>query len=487
MPDGTIYGHVYDAQTKQPIPQAFVYCQGAKCPKQMTDSDGYYAIVNCFSPSSTYVIECTKNGYATTKNTAKTDPSGKTRVDFDLVLESQKSNPQNQSSKPNSKLTPAKSWKKTFGGSKDDWGNSVQQTSDGGYIIAGQTASYGAGKDDAWLIKTDADGNRQWDKTFGGSGIDRAESVQQTNDGGYIFVGYTQPFDAGKEDVSMYIWLIKTDANGNKLWEKTFDRSTWGIEISLQQTSDGGYIITGGKLSYGSTNLAGIDDTLAGLDVWLIKTDSNGDRQWDRTFGGSNSYECGSSVKQTKDGGYIIAGGKSSYGVEDPDIWLIKTDASGNKLWDKIFRELGFDIGESVEQTNDGGYIITGWTAKKDEQDNPYTYVSLIKTDPNGNEQWDKTFGSGNDEGDSVQQTSDGGYIIAGSTSHGAGSSDIWLVKTDANGNKLWDRIFGGLRQDDGHSVQQTSDGGYIIAGKTHSEGAGGFDIWLIKTDSEGN
>jgi len=476
VPDGTIYGHVYDAETKQPVSGAWVYCLEAKCPKQTTDSDGYYAIENCFSPSSSYIIECTKNGYPTANNTAQTNSRGKAEVDFNFNLGTS-----NSLQKPESKQTQAKSWKKTFGGSSDDEGRSVRTTNDGGYIIVGKTNSYGAGETDVWLIKTDADGNKLWDRTFGGPWFDGGDSVSQTSDGGYIIAGKTESYSQANDGKSMEligprdIWLIKTDANGKKLWDRKFSGSMDGIGNSVLQTSDGGYIIAGGKLSDGSVSLAG-------LDAWLIKTDPNGNMQWDRTFGESGYYESADSVRQTIDGGYIIAG--STYGGNDgSDVWLIKTDANGNEQWNKVFSGVGSDYGESTQQTNDGGYIIAGWTSA-----NKKISIWLIKTDAVGNNIWDRTFSESNyDSGHSVQQTSDGGYIITGSTDFGAGIREVSLIKTDANGNKVWNKTYGGSGQDDGFSVQQTNDDGYIITGWTHSYGSGGFDLWLIKTDSEGN
>jgi predicted secreted protein len=358
---------------------------------------------------------------------------------------------------------PELEWSKTFGNAGDDFGDSVQQTADGGYVIAGFTDSYGAGGDDVWLIKTDSDGNQVWNKTFGGASDDVGWSVQQTSDGGYVVAGDTESYGAGGDDV----WLIKTDSDGNQVWNKTFGGASDDIGWSVQQTSDGGYVVAGGTGSYG----AGQED------VWLIKTDPEGNKVWDKTFGGT-SDDAGISVQQTSDGGYVVAGFTESSGVGG-DASLIKTDSDGNKVWDKTFGGVSFDDGESVRQTSDGGYVIAGYTESYGAGGED---VWLIKTDSNGNEVWDKTFGGASDDaGWSVEQTSDDGYVLAASTeSYGGGGDDAWLIKTDSDGNKVWDKTFGGTSDDNGISVKQTSDGSYVIAGSTESYGAGGQDVWLL-------
>jgi hypothetical protein len=306
-------------------------------------------------------------------------------------------------------------WEKTFGALG---GSSVQQTSDGGYIIAGISDLYEAGDPNVYLIKTDPNGNKKWQNSFGGTNDDYGFSVHQTSDGGYIIAGATRSFGAWQSDV----YLIKTDSNGNGEWEKTFGGSGGERGYSVQQTTDGGYIIAGWTLSYGAGS----------VDVYLIKTDPNGDSQWQKTFGGSEQDQ-GWSVQQTTDGGYIIAGYTDSYGAGNDDVYLIKTDPNGNSGWHKTFGGSGDDTAYSVQQTIDGGYIITGGS---------YSFgvgswdVYFIKTDPNGNSKWEKTFGGSElDIGRSVQQTSDGGYIIAGSTwSFGAEMADVYLIKTCSDG-----------------------------------------------------
>jgi len=300
-------------------------------------------------------------------------------------------------------------WTKTFGGVADDYGYSVQQTTDEGYIIAGCTYSFGVGEGDVWFIKTDDSGDTLWTKTYGGSSYDYAYTVQQTTDEGYIMTGMTD-YD---------VWLIKTNASGDTLWTKTFGSVNIDAGNCVQQTADSGYIITGSTRSFGAGE----------GDVWFIKTNASGDTLWTKTFGGS-AADWGMSVQQTADGGYIISGGTESFGAGD--VWLIKTDESGDTTWTKTFG--GSDV--------DGGY--------------------------------------------SVQQTSDGGYIIAGYTgSFGAGGQDVWLIRTNALGDTLWTKTFGGSDIDYAYSVQQTTDAGYIITGVTESFGAGGYDVWLIKTGPE--
>ncbi len=359
-------------------------------------------------------------------------------------------------------------WTRTFGSSNRDEGWSVQQTSDGGYIIAGYTESFGAGNGDVYLIKTDGNGNLQWQRTFGGSNSDGGWSVQQTSDGGYIIAGSTSSFGAGNGDV----YLIKTDGNGNLQWQRTFGGSNSDGGWSVQQTSDGGYIIAGSTSSFGAGN----------GDVYLIKTDGNGNLQWQRTFGGSNS-DCGYSVRQTTDGGYIIVGWKDYW----DKVYLVKTDGIGNLQWEKTIRYYSiYNGGLSVQQTTDGGYIIVGGTASFITDWD----VFLIKADANGNSQWQKTFGGySKDAGWDVWQTSDHGYIISGETrSYGMGGIDIYLIKTDADGNLQWQKTFGGSNNESwDNKVQQTQDGGYIIAGFTESFGAGERDVYLIKTNASGD
>ncbi|MEO0019967.1 MAG: T9SS type A sorting domain-containing protein [candidate division WOR-3 bacterium] len=258
-------------------------------------------------------------------------------------------------------------WTRTYGGTEDDMGSSVQQTFDGGFIIAGGTSSFGAGGYDFYLVKTDSFGDTIWTRTYGGEEADVGYSVQQTTDGGYIIAGGTRSFGAGGVDV----YLVKTDSFGDTIWTRTYGGEEDDDARSVQQTTDGGYIVAGWTYSFSTGDSA---------DVYLIKTDANGDTIWTRTYGGEKNV-CGYGVQQTADGGYIIAGWTGIFSTGDSaDVYLIKTDANGDTIWTRTYGSASIhDLGFSVQQTADGGYIIAGRTYTAGAGD-----VYLIKTDSLG-------------------------------------------------------------------------------------------------------
>jgi hypothetical protein len=320
-------------------------------------------------------------------------------------------------------------WTKTIGGKKAEGSflihapGDIIQTSDGGYVIAGETYSFGTGSSDVYsdvyVIKLDANGNLQWTKTIGGKYHDLGHSIIQTSDGGYAIAGSTISFGAGWEDV----YVVKLDANGNLQWTKTIGGPVGDWGHSIIQTSDGGYAITGYTESFGAGE----------KDIYVVKLDANGNLQWTKTIGGEND-DKGYSLIQTSDGGYAIAGYTSSFGAGRDDIYVVKLDAKGNLQWTKTIGREYRDRGSSLIQTSDGGYAIAGYTESFGAGWND---VYVVKLDVNGNLQWSKTIGGkNNDWGRSLIQTSDGGYAIAGYTySFGAGESDVYVVKLDKNGD----------------------------------------------------
>jgi hypothetical protein len=359
--------------------------------------------------------------------------------------------------------SPPEIWNQTYGGDYYDSGFSVQQTNDGGYIFAGATIPSGATYTDVYLVKTDVNGNVEWSKNHGGSDAEYGYSVQQTSDGGYIVAGYIYYYDT----YDAQVLVLKTDSSGDQEWMGTIGGPELDEGFSVQQTRDKGYIITGFTDSYSTSR-----------DVYLIRIDSTGQPIWEKTFGGGVT-NIGNCVRQTSDGGYIIAGSTDSGG--DSDVWMIKTDSDGTKEWDRKHGGAQGDWANSIRQTSDGGYIIAGATLSygAGSQD-----VWLIKTDSVGIRDWDETFGgTSGDRGEEVQETSDGGYIVVGVTSSfGAGMEDAYLIRTDGSGAVLWTKTIGGALNEQGHSVFQTSDDDYIVAGETLSYGtASSYDAWLIE------
>jgi PKD repeat protein/predicted secreted protein len=364
---------------------------------------------------------------------------------------------------------PLTEWSKTYGGTNDDEAWCVVQTTDGGYALAGYSSSFGAGGEDFWLVKTDSSGNAQWNKTYGGTGREQATSMVQASDDRYVLAGFSSSFGAGGED----FWLVKTDANGNMQWNKTYGGTNTDGAFSVTQTSDGGYAMAGYTASFGA----------GGEDFWLVKTDAVGNAQWNKTYGGAYD-ECASHILQTIDGGYLLTGDTRSFGADGSDIWLVKTDSDGNMQWNKTYGGPNDDYGHSAVQTSDGEYAITGGFGHAGF----YLDFWLVKTDASGNMLWNKTYGGTDQENPlGLIQTSDGGYVMAGLTySFGAGSQDGWLVKTDSAGNMMWNKTYGGASMDYlGNNMVQTSDGGYALTGWTESFGAGGPDFWLIKLAPE--
>ncbi|MDR0664008.1 MAG: hypothetical protein LBF86_00580 [Helicobacteraceae bacterium] len=353
----------------------------------------------------------------------------------------------------------------------------------------------------------------EWQISLGGSADDKARSIQQTKDGGYIIAGYSRSTDGNvtqNQDSADY-WIVKLNANGAIEWQKSLGGSSYDEARSIQQTKDGGYIITGESWSIDG-DVTGRHGAAGKAYYWIVKLNANGAIEWDKTLGGSGN-DYANSVQQTKDGGYIVAGSSRSTDgdvtkrYKKADYWIVKLDANGAIEWDKTLGGSDDDEARSIQQTNDGGYIVAGYSRSTDgdvTENKSWSDYWIVKLNANGAIEWQKSLGgSAGNYANSIQQTNDGGYIVAGysrSTDgnvtgrHDAASDnlDYWIVKLDANGAIEWDKTLGGSADDCATSIKQTNDGGYIIAGSSESndgdvtENKGWSDYWIVKLDANG-
>jgi predicted secreted protein len=353
-------------------------------------------------------------------------------------------------------------WARTYGGTNIDVAYSVSQTSDGGYIATGYTNSFGAGQQDAYLVRINSIGDTVWTKTFGGASMDGTHFVREASDHGYVLAGYTESLGGGGKNM----YFIKTDSSGNAEYARTYATPLMDVAYAFCETPDSGYIFVGYR--------DGPSGWVKG-DLWILKTDATLDTAWTREYGGAGE-DYGVTIQQTLDGNYIIAGITSSFGANGKNVWIVKIASNGDTLWTKVYGNNLEDVGYGVCSTSDSGYIVAGyingtgqWTAGD---------LWLLRTDANGDTLWTKIYGTGGEDfGWDVYETSDGGYVVAGSS-----ANQMWLLRTDASGDTIWTQKYGGAGMEAALALGMTSDGGYIIGGYTTSFGFGSNDFWIIKT-----
>ncbi len=362
-------------------------------------------------------------------------------------------------------------FEKVYGGNGYDYGYSVVQTYDKGYVVAGSTTSFGFGNTDAYILKTDSMGVPLWHKTFGGINIDQSYSIQETNDSGLVIAGYTNSFGNGGYDM----YVIKTNKYGNTIWTKTYGGSDWDLAYSIKQTNDGGYIIAGGTYSFGNGN----------EDMYLVKINSVGDTLWTKTYGGINEDEA-KSVKQTSDGGYILTGFTKSYGDINGDMYTIKTNSLGDTLWtfksDAGSEDKSFDVIE--DNSASGNYIVVG------ESITSFKALEGISIGLNSTgsqtsySYWGFPGASCEDVINSITQSTTGKFLMAGYTNY-FGTDDFLFYYSKPIHNFIDGGNFGGTNTDRSYCVNPTKDGGYIFCGNSLSYS--NLDhIFLVKTDSNG-
>ncbi|UCF81641.1 MAG: hypothetical protein JSV08_04300 [Acidobacteriota bacterium] len=368
--------------------------------------------------------------------------------------------------------SPCATWMRTYGGARDDTVFSMQQTSDGGFIATGRSNSSGTGDDDCWVLKLDASGNIEWQKTYGGADFDAGYSVQQTSDGGFVVGGETQSFGAGGSE----FWVLKLDASGAAEWQKAYGGASDDYLWLVQQTSDDGFVMAGVTHSFGA----------GGADAWVLKLYDSGSIEWQYTYGNTDS-DYALSVQQTSDDGYVVGGHTWSFGEGDNDFWILKLYDTGDIEWQRAYGGLSEDWGYFAQQTSDDGFVITGETKSFGAGGSD---LWILKLNDSGNIiQWENRYGDlSDDAGWRIRQTSDGGFIAGGDTqSFGAGGRDFWTLKLDASGGIQWERAHGGAAEDIIWSPREATDGGFASAGWVYSFGAGLQDGWILKLDSNGN
>ncbi|PKL84744.1 MAG: hypothetical protein CVV22_11185 [Ignavibacteriae bacterium HGW-Ignavibacteriae-1] len=408
---------------------------------------------------------------------------------------------------------PQIEWQKTFGGSDVEGAYFIQETRDNGFIVASSTLSNDGdinenkGDHDIWILKLRFDGSIEWQKTYGGSEGDFTNYIQQTRDDGYIVAGTTWSIDGDLTDTkgNGNIWIFKLNRDGDIEWQKKYGGSSGDDAKSIQETRDGGYIVSGDTFS----NDGDITENKGLFDIWVFKLSIDGNIEWQKTYGGSES-DYVHSVKETSDGGYIVAGYTDSddgdiaqnKGVED--IWVLKLSSNGNIEWQKTYGGSGRDVAFSIQQTIDGGYVISANTISKDgdvTENKGQNDMWVLKLSNSGNIEWQKTYGgSNNDFSTYIQELRNGGYIMVGYTwsndgdlSENKGNSDICIMKLKLDGSLEWQKTYGGSLHERAYFIQETDDGDYIVAGYTESldsdvtENKGKGDLWIIKVQSDGS
>lgn len=426
---------------------------------------------------------------------------------------------------------PAIEWKVCLGGTGIEGATfnfalPVLQTSDGGYIAAGNARTnngYVQGIHsislDMWVVKTDSQGNFQWQKCLGSQGGESAASIEQTTDGGYIVAGYTSV--SGGDVVGHHgsgdMWIVKLDSLGNLVWQQCIGGTGGEIAHSIKQTTDGGYIVAG-TADFNQGMVSGHHAPSQTTDMWVVKLDSLGVLVWQKCLGGSGA-DVAYSIAQTNDGGYIVAGttetknngdvtgnhtyydvGSASYKAS-VDYWVVKLDSSGFLEWQKCLGGTGEDVAFSIQPTAEGGYIVAGRTASTNG-DVSIAIGSrdawIVKLNGTGDIEWEKSYGGTNNEiANFIRQTTDGGYIVAATTlsnngdiTESKGQSDYWIFKLDSLGVLQWQKSLGGSTVDIAYGVDLTADGGYIVSGTTKSQNGDveglhfnddATDFWLVK------
>jgi|GEM_PF-1046717 len=364
-------------------------------------------------------------------------------------------------------------WTRTYGGTSYDGAYSIDSTGDGGYVIAGYTRSFGAGNDDAYLLRIDASGDTLWTRTYGGTSYDEGLCVRSTSDGGFIVAGYTKSL--GDSDGDFY--AVKTDSAGGILWVHTYGADKAEEACCVREVADHGYIFAGMSLSFGFTR-----------NMYVVRTDSLGDTLWTRAYGTSNDYEDACCVEQTDDGGFIVAGSALSSYYGKTDMYLVRTDSLGDTLWTRRYPDSDTEQATctSMHKTGDGGYVLAGFTAPAPDTLNLKDFC-LVKISEDGNVVWDHVFaGECEDCLTSVIGTADGGVVVAGHTNSFPAchyDDDVYVQRCGDEGCVFWYEAYGGVRDQQAYAIQETGSGDYIVVGQAYLGSSRRDDVYVLKVE----
>lgn len=421
-------------------------------------------------------------------------------------------------------LPPRIEWQRTFGGTNEDWPYCIVQTPDGGCIVAGDSFSGRTGNKDSdnyggrdgWVLRLDARGNKLWEANLGGTGHEMLFSVQNTVDGGFILAGESSSPPSGNKTSPFFgntdFWVVRLDADGNKVWDKSFGGSHTDRAFTVAPTSDGGFLVGGVSYSLADGNKTAppfLDPAVTGLaqDYWVVRLDAAGNKMWDKTYGGF-WWDTLVDARQTPDNGFILAGfsdsaadgNKTSTNFSmSPDFWVVRTDGSGNMLWDKSFGGVGADQAVKIIVTDDGGFLVGGTTLSDigGNKSTPFFGGSwdywVVRLDADGNKLWDQDLGGeGWDLIGGIHQTPDGGFVLSGnSKSLPSGNktspllywSDLWVVRLDRDGTKLWEQSYNGTHAVGTVTLCPAKDGGYFLSAGAEATTVADFLIAKLSPD----
>jgi hypothetical protein len=360
-------------------------------------------------------------------------------------------------------------WERTFGGEKSDWAYAMTGTRDGGLATGGRTESKGAGQEDLWVVRIDAQGNRVWDRTFGGAATDRGRAIRELRDGGFAVAGATESKGAGEFDA----WVLRLNKEGTLLWDRRFGGAGTDWASGVVETRDGGLAVA----AYTQPN------EQVPFTAWIIKLDADGNSLWERRFGGEQT-DWATAIAETRDGRLVVSGYTESRGAGNADLWVLLLEPDGELVWQRTFGGPERDYASTVYVTRDNAIVLAGMTESAGAGG---VDIRLIRLNVSGEVTWDRTYGGARDDWiRGLVETADGTLATAGyTTSSGAGLYDVWVLELSPDGELLGERTYGGRKNEWARAIVALPNGDLATAGDTWSKGAGKSDVWVLRISAD--